>query len=583
MESIGSTIQWQLIFDGNNNFCFQAKTEDPPKNKTQRSNVLIDVPGEIVQRNIFFGLDRTPGKPGGTYNANLLCYALAEKLSLQSFEQRFEWTNWVSDIYQSAKAADGNYEWLSLENIGTHITTSVDRPNFYFALSYIFWKGLFIYFNRNDRWREMQSRFLYLLSAWQWFHFSRKLADSLLPNGAEKRKESTQNTYLEHWINNDLVEATHTLQRIIGDPENDFAIQLLLWYGRGGKSKNDLGAAFELYDGSESLFLGMVLDDEDASVPASQMVEKLILPDLHWTRSDIRFIKKNRAMTGIEWETSRLHPVFFDKTQYNLRSFARSLISRWLLPHYDFEGALNLAFRLKNNDSTGEKRPVTYHRILSGLWIWVAALAVSMTILGQWISPTSVHSRCLMIGACFFEFLLVLAPPLLLLLTSIERSVYQYLLLPRLLGGMAVGYSALVLQGDSIKIVEMLFSDGWGMGLILWGVLLLLTLVPGFWYLYYECYAIVGDETIAKKRAKQVFSVALLSSAFMGLFAVALSTGMRWQGANPLANQWFLLGPIGWIDLRQYLVFVPLALLTGFITQFIFEEKSITASIWQEK
>ena len=38
--------------------------------------------------------------------------------------------------------------------------------------------------------------------------------------------------------------------------------------------------------------------------------------------------------------------------------------------------------------------------------------------------------------------------------------------------------------------------------------------------------------------------------------------------------------PAGWVDLYHFLAFIPMALFVGLVTQFLFEEKTITTSVW---
>jgi hypothetical protein len=71
-----------------------------------------------------------------------------------------------------------------------------------------------------------------------------------------------------------------------------------------------------------------------------------------------------------------------------------------------------------------------------------------------------------------------------------------------------------------------------------------------------------------------------LMSATIGLFLLPIFTNaFADQLRYPLERVVFL-GPTGWVDLYHFLVFTPLALLVGLVTQFLFEEKTITTSVW---
>ena len=69
-------------------------------------------------------------------------------------------------------------------------------------------------------------------------------------------------------------------------------------------------------------------------------------------------------------------------------------------------------------------------------------------------------------------------------------------------------------------------------------------------------------------------------SLLAGLMSVALTSaayGIQTISTAPLGA---FLGPFGWVDLSQYLTFVPVALFTGLVTQFVFEELTLPASVW---
>lgn len=158
------------------------------------------------------------------------------------------------------------------------------------------------------------------------------------------------------------------------------------------------------------------------------------------------------------------------------------------------------------------------------------------------------------------------------------RSYYLWfkLLLPRLLGGIVVGYLPLLLS-------EEIWGFAWQVE-PLEGVLIVGTAVLfSFYYLFTEIRNVVQNTITAIYRGLRIGVIGLAESFLVGIFAQDLLarpfvTGMGkiddYEALNPVTG---LLG--GLIYPKVLLLYFPLALLIGIFVQIIWEEKPITHPI----
>ncbi len=278
------------------------------------------------------------------------------------------------------------------------------------------------------------------------------------------------------------------------------------------------------------------------------------------------------------WETARLHPVFEagEGRETVGRQAIRQMISGWLLLRYDFTSAVQLARLLRKNElgKAGFKLEQFVFLLLFLIPAGFALLAPQLMRHPGIPFYGMVGVEWALIGVFFFR-----------MYRRLDHSVLPYLILPRVAGGVLVGYFALILSEDSFRLLNFFFRDGkpWlsaGLILFLW----LAVLVLGFQYLYYDALPFVGQRRApaARARASQAVLLALALSAFIGLFVLAIASQM-YLGDHIQACQLVLVGPLGSIDWQTYLIFVPIALFTGLVTQFIFEEKTVTTSVWSRE
>jgi len=156
-----------------------------------------------------------------------------------------------------------------------------------------------------------------------------------------------------------------------------------------------------------------------------------------------------------------------------------------------------------------------------------------------------------------------------------DRKLLPRLFLPRMLGGVFIGFSVLVVAGDSIPISHTLWSRGPCLIIMFWIVVLLIC----YFYICSEIKPRVNDAEEVKRRTVQTICVFIFSSLTIGIFILAIPTAAFFQLVLP-SKMGMILGPIGWVDFQLWLSYTPIALFLGIVTQFLFEDKTITESVW---
>ena len=590
---------WQIVFD-------QGKFDIRPCSellKGKSAAIALDgIPENIYRSSVFFGSSPLSGSPA---SANQLALDLAMQLERSANFQNSAWFDWISDAKQ---VGANRASWLSMDGLEQTLRgpardkTALSQTSV--ALAYIFWKGLYLYLRTGERWQLHNARFLILLSAWQWFHITRYLAKHWL---ACEIKNALVRP-LRRSLNNELIQAARIVQALIEDPGNQYAVRVLRHHIAGQTLKTDetpgrpkqVGASGftkaliskgSRFTADELLMLGLVLEPLSSPVKPPDWTEsdlqlfagpgELYDPDSDMGKDPVFWEPGAKPCGGwmsgeFSWEQVQIHPAFRYQKNWGLRPYLKKIIAGWLLPRYDLDSAYQLAMLIKNAPVRPAGWKVTAPAVL---------FVVLMIAFGAWYSLS---------GNGLLATFPVIIPAVVVLLVGFVAS-YQllsrldseaapYLLLPRLLGGMVVGYSALVLQGDSLTLKNALFTGSPLLGWLLSALVILSVTAVGWWYLKNECQTRLGNAAIAWRRARFLLTVSLFASALLGLFAVALTTAMEWQSPtfSPSLQGPYLLGPVGLLDLRQYVLFVPLAALVGFITQFIFEDKSIAAPVWSD-
>lgn len=139
--------------------------------------------------------------------------------------------------------------------------------------------------------------------------------------------------------------------------------------------------------------------------------------------------------------------------------------------------------------------------------------------------------------------------------------------LPRMIGGIVVGFFPLLFGEEAWKIINNL-SDLEGSFLFIFSILF-----SGF-YLYVEVHNTIKDKIISFFRALRVLCLGLIESFIVGLIIMDLIT----IAYTPLLkfNYEPIVGLFGVIYPKILILYFPLALLIGIFVQIIWEEKPIT-------
>lgn len=413
-----------------------------------------------------------------------------------------------------------------------------------------------------------------LFCAWQWYNFVKPLNNEVSTSALDK-KEKRQ-------LNIEISEAYYQLYQLLEDPANTIALH---WMQKltGWKFKGSDTTLREKM--IRSLFLE---DNRSNEVPPHN---PLNAPGL--------FINDDK----INWdEVKLLNPFSEPRNTGEIQRYIHS----FLLPRYDFSTALKMVSLMPGK--THGKQGSAYlqfnqywHKVASYFVshpIFTTILFAVFVLISIILGTKMVLSRDLALTYpthCLFLVnllqVVIASLPAMVIIIPVGINIIAYLSLPRLLGGIIVGYLALIFQErpDGISNIfwrnSMLTSSFAVSDLFRVIPLLLVVFGFGLMYIYFDIRPVVQESKLAFRRARFTLLIAVTMSALFGLIGSAASTAMVFS--DPLAvntfdyyRQWYFLGPVGWVDWRQYIIHIPLALLTGFVTQFIFEDKPLTAPAW---
>lgn len=592
--------------------------------------LLPEIPIDIHQYDVFLGV--VNGNYTYRHNSiNGLTQTLCSHLTSLTYAKNQKLISWFRD---ENFALQESPVWLDLSRVSEGYSGSsmqVEETQARFAISYVFWKGILEFLRSEENWRRLNARFMYLVAAWQWFYLARFLAGR---HYRQLMESGGQQSYLTpSWANNELVQATRLLQTMLRDPEYANARRLLyyhlklklqdqqqdvnekslkiVWFGRKSskltRPRNPQTKDSVISDAQnirvsvtpdEQLLLSMVIVQEpaaqiivDQSVQTSDYLcgdrevydPAIIGKTIPWETGSV--IQNGWVGDGFRWKGLTVHPVFATDRGWQVKEFVRQLIANVMLPHYQLFDALRMSYLLRRApEQVGRARDkMSFANLVTSLFAGLIFLLVGIPLISLIPGMPALEAWPANLPYIALSWTTLITTAVFLGM-HLDGSVAHYLLLPRLLGGMMVGYLALALQGESFLLKNTVFSSsdpvlGW----VLAAIILIGTLWIGFTYLKFECLSIIHDNRISTIRAAVLLFTSLIASALIGLFVVGLTTAMEKGDNREIHQLLWMIGPAGVIDLRQYLVFVPLAMLTGFVSQFIFEDKAITASIWEDK
>jgi hypothetical protein len=419
------------------------------------------------------------------------------------------------------------------------------------------YKAIHSFLRRNDRVDQLNAYTLLCFSLWQWLNFLKILIKERNPISDEKitlltkiKKILQPNKYptrkWKDFLLNEFASAYKNALTYLQNPEllNKFSGFLRT------KQKD-----FIIY----SLVLDKFTDKKSAAVDFRSPV----------TAAGLNGTKRP------DWNSVVLHPAFVYHRP--ARVAVLRLVTHYALPSYDFDASLNLAHLLLSNKPLKKKNL---------FWIFIAILTAIITLpifLINTIKPLAYPFRIidnLITSLAFVIFFIGFLASIIYLFSNFHRELIIHLLLPRVWAGILVGYSTLIFESSTVNITCALWNTK-VLGIphigiyVLWGFMLLISTI----YLYHDVLPWATDFPETILRTLQTISLTLLLSVLIGLIVLPLST-TAYNNPQEYCDQLLFNYIFGAIDRKQFLVFVPLAYITGLISQFIFEEKPLTTSVW---
>ena len=402
----------------------------------------------------------------------------------------------------------------------------------------IFYGGIFKFLHRYQKYEEIDAHLLYLFSIWQWYNLVKRLLKAVYEGEIDERVE-------RYIVVRQMAQAHQQISRVLDD--ETFA-QAFYWLKRNGKFIGEPSPLFR-----ERVFMSLPLDYKKVwgeFAPQKTLPAPGLKEDLNW--SDVK-----------------IHPVFEDNP--GGRTAVRNLIVNRLLSRYDYGNAIRLTYLLANSSSYSGYRKFVHMSISSLIWVIVNSIIVSICLVGfgkvgtifQWLGLSLIW-----VGPIGFGFIAW---------KKMERQILPHLILPRLIGGITLANLTIILEGGIDELINPLWSYSGAF------VILLNIIVIGvsFGYLFMDVRPLVRDRKTARKRSFLVLSIASILSLIWGLITSSLLTRMSLDGGNiaGIAKSTFF-SLFGWVDYKLYLVIFPVTLLTGLVTQFLFEEKTVTSPVW---
>jgi len=409
-----------------------------------------------------------------------------------------------------------------------------------FLLFSAIFKGLYQYLKNEDHYKKNNAYLLLFYSCWQWYCL---IKEYISKNSKDCSKDKT-------WVNL-MATAFQELSQLLDN---------------GDLERNGTIEKFNHTSDSDDIVYRMRIQCILAPQTGISEYHKVI------------FEPKEIYKKEIDWDSEKskndysikLHPVF--EFNSSATAAARAFVTEDALKNYDFETTLKLA-----NMLSGKRRST------GRVSMWVALLAfliisISFTLFLPLLIFSILNIPYIAFHIPFgFYFLVPALLSLIFIFTAshFDRKLLPRLFLPRMLGGVFIGFSVLVVAGDSIPISHTLWSRGPCLIIMFWIVVLLIC----YFYICSEIKPRVNDAEEVKRRTVQTICVFIFSSLTIGIFILAIPTAAFFQLVLP-SKMGMILGPIGWVDFQLWLSYTPIALFLGIVTQFLFEDKTITESVW---
>lgn len=421
-----------------------------------------------------------------------------------------------------------------VQNVYTH---PPDKEQHLFAL--VLCKGLFFYLIEEERYRKLDAFLIVAYTGWQWYDLMKQL---LL-------EESLRTNF--GWLDEMAIAFRH------------------------------LSALLDNRDFSDNKTWSRLFDSQKSYLKTKDLEYRLRVESICANQGQKPFgpaiISQKISDYQICWDPWKgkqinfnLHPVFV--SHRHAQAAVRNLASNIFLRDYDFETALRLANLLG-------KRRLNLRRFPLWLSILVLLIVLSTMAIAAGSLIAGVHgsvnlSLDKMVLPILVEWAIVGIPIWIVLINCFDHRLLPRLLMPRLAGGVLVGFSVLATQNDAVNLSHVLWSQGFFLPVLLWLAVVAMAVI----YLYGDIRPLVKDNAEVVRRIVQSVLIFIAFSLGMGLFILPLPTA-AFSSPPPLSD--WILGPTGWVDITLWLTYSPLALFIGLMTQFLFEEKTITSPVWQ--
>jgi hypothetical protein len=419
----------------------------------------------------------------------------------------------------------------------------------------VFYQGLYLFLNHNDRYLEMDAALTLLFAAWQWYN-----ALKLYLQKNEAGKERLEN------------EFSLVYRRLTGMLQNRGLIPAMTTLAAQVRSPVLSPALARL-----RLQLSLVLQAKRKDQPEQGFNSPLSAPGLS-------------GDAQISWHRVEIPPIF---RQHPGQAAVRRLLRNLLLPHYDVESAFWLALLLRGRD-------VKRRSLVAPNWLVVGAMILFGVIIGALsYLPSPDHLFNLfpftfLPGVTWLLLLwLALAGLIIAAWYWLDLGSLPHLALPRILGGVLIGYLAIVLQTP--EFIRYLCVEN-GLGILsiqwfsgfLWGTVLILSTI----YLIADAHFMVETPKVDWRRPVYTLVYSILVSLLIGVIILPLVgdpclvemgkdlTEFTLLAGQSAWSQGYLIGPFGLVTPLVLLTYAPIALAAGLISQLIWEREPITASIW---
>lgn len=166
--------------------------------------------------------------------------------------------------------------------------------------------------------------------------------------------------------------------------------------------------------------------------------------------------------------------------------------------------------------------------------------------------------------------LVVIAVVLLTSLAVSQGVLWFRILVPRLLGGLILGYLPLMMTDEMWRSASLL---SW----VHVAVIAFAAIASSYLFLYVETRNVLVSADWARRRAVTLLTMGIVESLALGLLICEATTTI-YAAVNPeiVSREPIFIGLLGIVNIKVLMLWAPVALLIGIFVQLIWEDKPIT-------